>query len=693
VTGTGDYWQAVLELAAMAGAVGFGAFRVRAALLPGWRGAPGRLVESILGIALLLAVAQVLGAVHAFEEAPFVAGCVLVGLGAALGAGAIRAGADGTPEAIRPSSIAVTVAVLVAGLLAVNWAIGAEESLHRGMYGFDTMWYHGPFAAGFAESGSTTAIHFTGAYGPLVWFYPQSSELLHAGGILLFGNDFLSPLLNLGWLGLALLAAWCVGRPFGAGPLTLVAAALVLGSQPWLASQPGEGYNDIAAFTLLLAAVAVIVNGCTPARAPAAGRLDLRLDPSVLVIAGLAAGLAMSVKLTAAAPVAALTVGLIALSPKGGRRRTAMAGIVPMLALGSYWYLRNLVLVGNPLPSLDLGVFPAPELPPHRSDFSVAHYLADGHVWRGYFLPGLHEAFGAGWPVLVAAATLGALLAAWRGPSRVVRLLGGVAVVAALAYLVTPYSAQGPEGMPRNFEGNLRYAAPAIFLGIAALACLPQLAGRRARLGAMAGLVALFIVSQSALDARHGPYLPAALGIALVMAVPVVLWLVRGRVAPPVLVAGLGMVAAGVLATGEHQHRVYIESRYASPSGITQNRPLEAAFAWARDVHGAKIATDAFRQYGLYGNDLSNRVTFIGHEGLHGSFESIGTCREWRRALNEGAYDYVIPAPSYRDAAGRARAAPAFGWTRDDRAARKVRDAGPVFAVRGSFSPGACRAG
>ena len=63
-----------------------------------------------------------------------------------------------------------------------------------------------PFAAHIAQTGSVTELLFTDPL-YLNWFYPQNSELLHADGLLLLGNDFLSPLLNLAWLGLALLAA------------------------------------------------------------------------------------------------------------------------------------------------------------------------------------------------------------------------------------------------------------------------------------------------------------------------------------------------------------------------------------------------------------------------------------------------------------------------------------------------------
>ena len=125
-------------------------------------------------------------------------------------------------------------------------------SLDRGIYGGDSLWYHLPFAADFARSGSITALHFTDPL-YLNWFYPQNSELVHAAGITLYGNDFLSPLINLGWLGLALLAAWCIGRPWGLGAISLTGVAILLAADLMFSRQPGNANNDVVGLALLLA--------------------------------------------------------------------------------------------------------------------------------------------------------------------------------------------------------------------------------------------------------------------------------------------------------------------------------------------------------------------------------------------------------------------------------------------------------
>ncbi len=153
------------------------------------------------------------------------------------------------------------IALAVASFTVAEWTFPSQLSLDQGMFGGDTTWYHMPFAARFAQDHSIVHLHFTDPMRLVVWFYPATSELINGAGILLFHDDFLSPLLNLGWLSVGLLAAWCIGRPYGVAPATLVASALVFDSGVMVITQAGEGRNDIMAIAMLVAYVAFIVNG------------------------------------------------------------------------------------------------------------------------------------------------------------------------------------------------------------------------------------------------------------------------------------------------------------------------------------------------------------------------------------------------------------------------------------------------
>jgi hypothetical protein len=55
----------------------------------------------------------------------------------------------------------------------------------------------------------------------------------------------------------------------------------------------------------------------------------------------------------------------------------------------------------------------------------------------------------------------------------------------------------------------------------------------------------------------------------------------------------------------------------------------------------------ALFQYGLWGQDATNDVRYIGPRGSRGSFNEIPECPEWIGALNDGNYDYVVTTPTY----------------------------------------------
>src|SRR5262249_50910871 len=204
--------------------------------------------------------------------------------------------ARGKDPKVDQFDLSALLAALI-GLVAVLMFIpGVRDSLSTGMTGFDSTWYHGPFAAGFYQSGNTWDLHFI-APQFLAWFYPANAEIFHAVGMLAFDRDLISPLLNLGWFIGCLLALWCIGTPYRLGVFSLLLGAVIL-TAPLLSDQAGEARNDIVAIFFLLAAVAVVLNatGSDPGR---------RLSDGTLLVTGLAAGLAAGTKLNYVLPPAA----------------------------------------------------------------------------------------------------------------------------------------------------------------------------------------------------------------------------------------------------------------------------------------------------------------------------------------------------------------------------------------------------
>jgi len=670
--GPGRYLLGVAELALLLGFAWLGASTLRPRLLPSLSGAPAYLSSTVLALALLLWSAELLGTFGGLDPVRYLAlVCALgVGLRALLprvawgrGSPAARRGeapstvgdAATTGPAGRSAPVPTLIALAIAAAAFVHFAAGAKTRLSTGMTGFDSTWYHAPFAAGFLQTGDTMDLHFI-APQFLAWFYPANGEIFHSLGMLAFGRDLLSPLLNLGWFAGCLLACWCVGRPYRVAPWSLSLGAIAL-SVPALADQAGEARNDIVGIFFMVVAVAIGLNAWA-----ARGEGERGLGTGPLVVVGLAAGLAAGTKLNFLLPAVVLVAGLVAIAPRGGRRRALAAAGLAALAGGGYWYLRNLIHSGNPLPWVHhLGPvsLPAPEQAlGGREAHSVLGYLTDGSVWSDWLLPGLHSGLWVIWPLLGIAALAGLLLCLGRRAGPLLRVAGLVGLATALAWLVAPTSASGPDGMPRGFESGLRYLSPALVLGLALLPATPLLRDTFARL-------------------RRGRTSFVAHGDTKDMRVH------RGR-----LLGASAVLILLAVAIGYPVQRHYLQSRYSDPTFTTPG--LDAAFAWADDISDARIATTSTRQYPLFGTDLSNHVQFIGEETAHGGFEAPNTCRTWRTELNQGHYDYVVTTRD-RLEPGKPPYPEQVRWTEGPQA-KPILKKPPtvVFRLSGNLDPSAC---
>ncbi len=686
--GPGRYLLGAVELLWLVGFAWVGASRVRRRLLPELSGEAGFLASAVVAIALLIWVAELLGTVSLFKPIPYLLAMAVVGAVLWFAVGDKAEIESAYPATPHPSLIATVISLVIAGIAIGHFVSGVRLRLSTGMTGFDSTWYHGPFAAGFFQTGNTIDLHFI-APQFLAWFYPANSEVVHAIGMLAFSRDLMSPLLNLGWLVGCLLACWCVGRPFRVAPWSLALGALAL-SVPALADQAGEARNDIVGVFFLLTAVAIAVNAAADERgAVATGRVRSSrriagrtanspgvgpapgdgLSTGALLTVGLAIGLAAGTKLNFLLPAAVFVLGLTALAPSGRRWRTLLCSGGMALAGGGYWYLRNLIHTGNPLPWIHhLGPIdlPAPEQAlGGREAHSVFSYLTDGSVWSEWFLPGLHGGLWILWPVLGALALAGLLLAIvpsllrrtsstgrgrWAenrticpvfGPSTavagVLALAGLVGLAAGVSWLVSPTSASGPEGMPRGFESGLRYLTPALILGLALLPTVPPLRIFAARLASLGPALGERPMSRPPI----GEPSPAAARSHFSSDSDENCERTGGGALPRRWIAGF--VAAAVLLAvlvGYPVERHYLRNRYRDPSFATPG--LDAAFAWARSISGARIGTTSTRQYPLFGTDLSNRVSYIGVERPHGGFGEAQNCAQFRRLVNQGHYDYVV---------------------------------------------------
>jgi hypothetical protein len=704
VLSVGAYLLGLAELGLIVAALGYGSWRLRRAIVGGWTGAPALLCDVVIGVSALIVIAEILGTAGLFGELEMILAS-LAFAGLAVPASGWLERRDGrTPPPPAPPQGSIVAVIAVAGCAAVvaGWMVPTLGSLAGGMDRADTLWYHMPLAAKFVQTGSLGDIFF---FDPVFFasFYPSNSEILHALPILTFGRDIVSPALNLGLLAVGLLASWCIGRPYGMAPQALIGGSVALGSQMLVEFQAGESLNDITGVVFILASVAVLVNGYAAA-GPGEGAPGRTIGAGALAVAGLGAGLAAGMKLSFLAPVAALTLGVVILARPGTRVRASLVWTLPLLLTSVYWYARNAIATGNPIPyisSVGPIELPAPERAFElRPGFSVSHYLGDVEVWWDWFIPGLNESFGELWPLTIALMLGGAAAALWWEGEPVLRMLGATVLFTALVYLFTPLTAAGEEGQPIAFVWNVRYIAPAVAIALATVPCLEaaRLTARRRAIvtGILAVLLAATVASLVQWHQGHTKgAIAAAVGVLALAAAYA--WLrSRGYLGPAATGRSVAvvMIAAVAVASlvGWYGQRHYLERRYENTS---PRLLLAPTLRWARDIQDARVAVSGirgvFNQYPLYGTDLSNHVQWLGRRGEHDAWLRIPTCEEWRRELNEGSYTHVVTTydPFHP---GRLTDTREALWTREDPAARQVLRDGPVsvFEIEGEMSPEGC---
>ena len=715
----GSYIAGCLAAIGIVAAVGLGGYWLRRWIVPEFSGALARLADATLAVALLVISLEILGTLSILRFGWIVVFCIGVGLGAAA-LGRAKAPRQGQEvQAPRVQQVALFIALGVASFTVAEWTFPAQSSLDFGMFGGDTTWYHMPFSAAMAQDHSTVHLHFTDPLRLAAWFYPQSTELINAAAIVLFkSSDWLAPLQNLIWLPIALLAAWCVGRPYKVGPATLVAAAIVLDSGVMIETQPGEARNDIMGLAFLIAFAAFLING-HQRRAPDSGAVQDTpdgdaplLDKGPLIMAGIAAGLAGSVKTTFLVPVVAITIGVVLFSGKGRRWTTAWVMTVPMLIAGGYWYLRAAIKTGgNPIPITKFGPLqlPTPDQMPldPRPRFAVAHYLTEPTIYRSWFFPELDNALGPLWPLILIAAVSAAVYIVFRSRNKILRVIAAAALATAFVYVFTPLTAAGQEGAPTGFFTNTRYLIPGLVLAMVLLPIARPLRAPDARAWkTLLGLSGVYAITVLTTPRWFTTYVVGTIFLTLLLVwAPAGLSLGRGRgrlSRPIVAGAVVGLLVLAVV-LGRAQQVQYAEQHYANPLPFLGEGGPREAYDFARKQHDKRIGIIGsseiiFGQYGFYGADLSNRVQYIGQPGPHGTYRLPTSCPQFRRLINRGDYDYLIMSQYTQDSPDAPYWYPIYAWVKNDPALKLVvaeREIAPqpdfVFRVDGEMDPAACK--
>ncbi|MGQ0804234.1 MAG: hypothetical protein ACT4PI_10290 [Actinomycetota bacterium] len=651
---------------AVVAALGWGAYRLRSALLPGWSGPPARLAEVVLALAAPVALGELLGSFGALWRFPVLAACLAGGV--AMGIVGRRLAPEPVPGAApvpaRSRREELIVAGLAVALVATQWVSHVAVSLDRGMTHYDTLWYHQPYATRFVQSGRLTDL--VDRADDFHAYIAHGSELLHAMVILPFGRDFVSPVVSVGWAALALLAAACVGRRHGVAALSVLGAVVVLGVPMLAGTHPGQASNDVAAAALLLAAIALLLEG--------------QLAPVPTALAGVAAGLALAVKLTVAGPIAVLSVGVVVLALRAARRATALAWCVPVAAFGCYWFVRNLAVADNPLPFWDFPIVFDATI--DKPGLSILDRIRDGDG-IAFLFPAYTESLGRAWPFVLALGAAGGLAMLVGRRAGLERLVGGAVLAGAVAYPFTPLT-----GDHFQFAFTVRFLTPALLAGAVLLPLIvadTAVAWRRVLLGVPAGFVVLgaFARHHEGIEAWPTDHLVPGLVVG-VLVLAVTALVVTGRTE---VVSGRAGLVAGTLVPlvvvgGWFVQRHYLEHRY-----VNGGHRLDDVYAEFRDISDERVAVFGESEiYPLFGLDLSNRVTTLSGPT---AAATPRRCRYWQEALTDGRYRYLVVTANKLLVERSPQP-----WVAGDRAARVVLRSGDtvVYELDGTLDPDRCRA-
>jgi hypothetical protein len=427
-------------------------------------------------------------------------------------------------------------------------------------------------------------------------------------------------------------------------------------------TEPGAATNDVAMIALLVAAVALLIHGSA--------------SPKTIALAGVAGGLAIGTKFSALAPVAAVTFVGVLFPPRlvqlelssSARRRGRVAWFGALGLVGGFWYVRNLIRVGNPVPSVAIPGLPRPN---DRVFTAIGHPVSDfvtrRWFWRDVVRPGLARAIGPGWLVLGVLSVVAMVVAliGIRGASGASgpadasrdwsRRLAAAALVSGIAYIFTPYSAGGAGKDLFLFAPDVRFAYPALAFALLALVAWATASPRHA--AAVNCLLAVALMSEQL--GRHDDYVAwlheywgAAVATAAIAVVALGVFVFAGPAARRVLaIAGLASAVSGLGAV----RNIELAGRYTTGSSWS---PI---YTWARSVHHSHIAVVGVPlQYPLFGTDISNRVVYAGRPEPHGNLDPLSTCEELREQLMRLHADFLVVGPSRLVPPGT----PEIGWAR-----------------------------
>jgi Dolichyl-phosphate-mannose-protein mannosyltransferase len=235
------------------------------------------------------------------------------------------------------------LALLAAGEFA--WSLVVAYVLPP--YAFDALWYHLTTVAGWLQAQRM-------ALNPLaLWssVYPLNGEVFFTWPAVFLRNDTFIDAVQLGFAAIGAIAVAGIARDVGLQARNAAAAGFLFFLTPIVISESTTNYVDLIFTSTFLLAFYFLLRFL---RSLQLGRPDTQL----VALAGIAAGIALGAKslgLLCCGVLLLLLLGHVAFATLTGRVRlpTAVLSfclfIVPLIALGGFWYARTWARFGNPV--------------------------------------------------------------------------------------------------------------------------------------------------------------------------------------------------------------------------------------------------------------------------------------------------------------------------------------------------------
>ena len=526
----------------------------------------------------------------------------------------------GRGELIRDSGGFTVVAAWIGGLGAAVWLVAAfAEHATDAPFGYDAVSAYLPTAARWLQQGSIWEIA-DWVPGSFYGSGPGNGSALVLSAMLPFDNDFLARLAIYPYVVLLVIALHVLARECGAPAPLATLIALMTSAAPVIV-QPAlvNSLLDPVMYAALAAGLLFLVRH---------HKHGHRAD---LVLAGLALGICFGTKFygyTTVAAIAVVWIGarLIAGVPRARVTRQALALGAIVLAAGGVWMLRNWIETGNPLmplriDPLGITIFDAPP-DQQRPSFgqTLAGYFDQPSVWIDTLAHQFRIAIGL--PLIVVAAGVVAALAAlirrrgrtWSTAEGIAAAAIAAALLLALVYVVTPYTAPGLDG-PNAAAINVRYGIPAMIAAVPALAWLAGSLGPRAQLAvaviALAATIdALRVGTTTRPAVVYASFAVAAVIVALGLAVRSRRDLRIPRGGQVALAAGLGLLA--LIVAGDRLQSSYNDSRYRDRDPVIDYVIDRGDDAADIGLAGAWSLDGIVPTYPVFGTRLANDVTYLG---------------------------------------------------------------------------------